>query len=182
MEGQEKMSIQNVMHSVRESEDQKMLRNSIRKFAENELASKADYWDERGEVPLENVKKAAELGLLGMRAPEQYGGQGENLMNTCIAWEEISRACTNTAMAVHVCDACSEMLLEGGTEKQKEKYVPPLCKGDKLVAFSCAEPEGGSDLTALSLSAVLDGDEYVVNTQKAFTTIVRNAYRPRWRV
>lgn len=58
-----------------------MLRNFIGKFAQNELASKADYWDERGEVPLENVKKAAELGLLGMRVPEQYGGQGESLIS-----------------------------------------------------------------------------------------------------
>ncbi|MEM3641274.1 MAG: acyl-CoA dehydrogenase family protein [Candidatus Bathyarchaeia archaeon] len=151
------------------NEEQKLLQKSVREFVEKEFAPKASYWDERGEVPLENIKKAAKQGLLGLRAPEKYGGQGLNLIDACIVWEEIARACANTAFIIHILDACSAILLEGGTEEQKDKHLPALCRGEKLMAFSYSEPEGGTDLSKLSLSTKTEGNRYVINAQKMFT-------------
>lgn len=151
------------------NEEQKLLQRSVREFVEKEFATKASFWDEHGEVPVENIKKAAKQGLLGLRVPENYGGQGLNLLDACIVWEEIARACANTAIVIHILDACSEILLKGGNEEQKNKYLPALCKGEKLMAFSYSEPEGGTDLSKLSLSVKVDGSKYAINTQKVFT-------------
>jgi len=153
------------------SEEQKLFQRTIREFAEKELAPKAAHWDEKEEFPLENMKKAAKQGLLGLRVPEEYGGQGGSLMDACIAWEEISRVCANTALAVHVYDICNAILLEGGTGDQKKKYIPPLCKGERLMAISVVGPEGGSDLASMPVGAVLEGDEYVLNSQKMWTSL-----------
>jgi len=155
-----------------------LLQESIRKFAEKEFAPNASYWDEKGEVPLENIKKAAKQGLLGLRVPEKYGGQGLSLVDACVVWEEIARTCANTAIIIHILDACSSVLLEEGTEEQKSKYLPALCDGEKLIAFSYSEPEGGTDLSRLSIGARKDGDKYVINVQKMFTGLatVADAY------
>jgi alkylation response protein AidB-like acyl-CoA dehydrogenase len=151
------------------NEKQKLIQKSTREFVEKEFAPRASYWDERSEVPLENIEKAAKQGLLGLRVPEKYGGQGLSLLDACIVWEEIARACANTAFIIHILDACSAILSEGGTEEQKDKYLPALCKGEKLMAFSYSEPEGGTDLSKLSLSTKIDGGRHVINAQKIFT-------------
>ncbi len=152
------------------TDQQKLFQRTIKEFAEKGLAPKAAYWDEKEEFPLENMKKAAKQGLLGLRVPEKYGGQGGSLMDACIAWEEISRVCANTALAVHVYDICTSILLYG-TEEQKRKYVPALCKGEKIMAISVVGPEGGSDLASMPIGAKLEGDEYVINTQKMWTSL-----------
>lgn len=151
------------------NEEQKLLQESTREFAEKEFGPKAAYWDEKQEFPLENIKKAAKQGLLGLRIPEKYGGQGLGLMDACIVWEEISRVDANTAIALHISDACSSILIEDGTEEQKMKHIPPQSRGEKLMAFSYSEPAGGTDLSMLSVGTARDGDEYVVNAQKMFT-------------
>ncbi|MBS7621687.1 acyl-CoA dehydrogenase family protein, partial [Candidatus Bathyarchaeota archaeon] len=143
-----------------------MFQKSIREFVEKEFAPKASYWDESGEVPIENIRKAARQGLLGLGVPEKYGGQGLSLVDTCVVWEEIARACANTAFIIHVLEACSAILLVGGTEEQKDKHIPALCKGEKLMAFSYSEPGGGTDLSKLSLSTKVDKHKYIINAQK----------------
>ncbi|MEM3704050.1 MAG: acyl-CoA dehydrogenase family protein [Candidatus Bathyarchaeia archaeon] len=158
------------------NEKQVLLQKSIREFVEKELVPKASYWDEQNQVPLENISKVAEHGLLGLRVPEKYGGQELTLTDACVVWEEVAGACSNTAFIIHILDACSAILLEGGTEEQKNEYLPAICRGEKLMAFSYSEPEGGTDLLKLSLSTKAEENKYVINVQKIFTelaTVVR---------
>ncbi|MDZ7261865.1 MAG: acyl-CoA dehydrogenase [candidate division KSB1 bacterium] len=153
------------------TEEQKMIRQLVREFALKELEPVASHIDETGEFPWENIKKMAELGLLGIPYPEKYGGAGMDTLCYSIAVEEIARVCAATALtlAAHISLGAQPIYLFG-TEEQKQKYLIPLNQGKVLGAFGLTEPEAGSDAGATKTTAVLQGDHYVLNGTKCFIT------------
>ena len=151
--------------------DQKMLQDEVRKFAQTELVPVAPEIDESGEFPWKNIKKMAELGLLGIIVPEEYGGAGFDYISLAIAIEEISRGCASTGVIVAVNNSLvSYPFLQFGNEEQKKKYLPLLCKGEKLGAFGLTEPNAGSDVVAMESTARLESDYYILNGTKRFIT------------
>lgn len=151
--------------------DQKMLQDQVRKFADAELAPVAAEIDKSGEFPWANLKKMAQLGLLGVVVPEKYGGSGFDFVSLAIAIEEISRACATTGVIVAVNNSLTTFpILQFSSEEQKSKYLPLLCSGEKIGAFGLTEPNAGSDVVALESTARLEGDHYVLNGTKRFIT------------
>lgn len=151
--------------------DQKMLQDQVRKFAQTVLAPSAPEIDKSGEFPWMNLKKMAQLGLLGVIVPEQYGGSGFDFVSLAIAIEEISRVCASTGVIVAVNNSLTTYpILQFGNEEQKKKYLPPLCNGEKIGAFGITEPNAGSDVVAIESTARLEGDHYVLNGTKRFIT------------
>jgi butyryl-CoA dehydrogenase len=153
------------------TEDQRMIRKTIRDFAEKEVKPVAKSIDKSGEFPFDNVKKMASLGLMGMTIPVEYGGGGADTISYAIAVEEISRVCGSTGltMAAHN-SLCTANLFLAGTEEQKKKYVVPLAKGEWIGAWALTEPNAGSDAAGTETTAALEGDEWVLNGRKNFCT------------
>ncbi len=151
--------------------DQKMLQDQVKKFADSVLAPVAPDIDKSAEFPRDNIKKMAELGLLGIIVPEEYGGAGFDYISLAIAIEEISRACASTGVIVAVNNSLvGYPIMQFGSEELKKKYLPLLCKGEKLGAFGLTESNAGSDVAALETTARLDGDHYILNGTKRFIT------------
>jgi len=156
---------------LRLTEEQEMIRKMARNFAQKEVAPLAAELDEKGIVPMENIRKMGELGFLGLTAPEEYGGCGADTVSYVLALEEISKACASTAVVMAVQNSLINYTLEKfGTEEQKRRYLVPLAKGEKIGAFALTEPEAGSDAAAQRTSAVRDGNHYVINGTKHFIT------------
>lgn len=153
------------------TDEQKMLRDMVREFADNEVKPVATELDIEERFPTEIVQQMAELGLLGVCYDEKYGGAGMDNLSYIIAVEELSRACASTGitLAAHVSLGVAPINLFG-TEEQKEKYMPALCSGEKLGAFGLTEPNAGSDAGGTQTTAVLDGDEWVINGSKIYCT------------
>ena len=153
------------------TEEHKMLRDMVRDFARNEVKPLARELDEKGGFPHESVKKMAELGLMGIPWDEKYGGTGMDTMALVIAIEEIGKVCPSTAatMMAHTSLGTAPIVIFG-TEEQKERYLPGLASGKKIGAFGLTEPNAGSDAGNTQTRAVLIGDEYIVNGEKAFCT------------
>ncbi len=151
------------------TEDQKLMRDMVRRLVQNEIAPRAAYYDRTHEYPWENIKKMSELGLMGVPIPEEWGGAGCDFLSYIITIEEISRACASTGviLAVHTSVGTMPILLFG-TEEQKKKYIPRLASGEIIGAFALTEPGAGSDAASLTTSARLDGAHYVVNGSKIF--------------
>jgi butyryl-CoA dehydrogenase len=153
------------------SEEQEMMRKMVRDFAQKEVAPIAAEIDEKGEVPFANIKKMAQLGLLGLTVSEEYDGGGADAVSYVIAIEELSKACASTAIVVAVQNSLVCAGIEKfGTEKQKEKFLRPLARGEKVGAFALTEPGAGCDAAALLTAAIRDGDAYVINGRKHFIT------------
>ena len=153
------------------TEEQEMVRKMARDFAQKEVAPIAAEMDEKGEVPFENIKKMGQLGLLGLTAPEEYGGGGADTVSYVVALEEIAKACASTAVVMAVQNSLvNYALARFGTEEQKRKFLVPLAQGEKIGAYALTEPEAGSDAAAIRTRAVRDGDEYVINGTKHFIT------------
>jgi butyryl-CoA dehydrogenase len=153
------------------NEEQRMVRDMVHDFAQKEIAPNATQVDRSEEFPGENIRKMAELGLLGLPYPEKYGGGGGDYVSYAIAVEEIARACGSTALiyAAHVSLGCGPIYYFG-TEAQKQKWLPHLCSGRGLGAFGLTEPEAGSDAGATRTTAVHDGDFYVLKGSKMWIT------------
>ena len=153
------------------TEEHKMLRDMVRDFARNEVKPLAQELDEKGGFPYESVKKMAELGLMGIPWDEKYGGTGMDTMALVIAIEEIGKVCPSTSatMMAHTSLGTAPIAIFG-TEEQKERYLPELASGKKIGAFGLTEPNAGSDAGNTQTRAVLNGDEYIVNGEKAFCT------------
>lgn len=153
------------------TEEQRMVREMVRDFAENEVKPIAAEIDENERFPEETLPKMAELGLLGITIPEEYGGSGMDTVSYAIAVEELSRVCGSTGitLAAHISLGVSPFVLFG-SEEQKKKWIPPLCSGEFLGAFGLTEPNAGSDAGGTETTAVLDGDEWVINGSKIFIT------------
>ena len=153
------------------TEEHKMLRDMVWDFARNEVKPLAQELDEKGGFPYESVKKMAELGLMGIPWDEKYGGTGMDTMALVIAIEEIGKVCPSTSatMMAHTSLGTAPIAIFG-TEEQKERYLPGLASGKKIGAFGLTEPNAGSDAGNTQTRAVLNGDEYIVNGEKAFCT------------
>jgi len=153
------------------NEEQRMIRDTVRRFAQEKVAPIAHETDETGVFPAENFKEMGELGLLGLPVPEAYGGVGADTISYAIAVEELSAACGSTglAYAAHTSLACMPMLWFGN-EEQKQTYLTHMAQGKGLGAFGLTEPQSGSDAAGLRTTAVQDGDEWVLNGQKMWIT------------
>jgi alkylation response protein AidB-like acyl-CoA dehydrogenase len=153
------------------TETQLLIKETARKFAQDELAPSAAERDEKEEFPVEAVKKLGELGFMGMMVPEQYGGAGLDTISYVLAMEEISRADASCGVIMSVNNSLvCHGLNEWGTEEQKQRYLAPLASGKKLGAFALSEPEAGSDASNQRTTATLDGESYVLNGTKNFIT------------
>lgn len=150
---------------------QQLFRQMIREFAEKEVKPLAAEIDEQERFPQETVDKMAKLGLFGIPVPKQYGGAGgDNIMYT-IAVEELSRCCATTGVVVSAhTSLCAAPILENGTEEQKVKYLPKLASGEWIGAFGLTEPNAGTDASQQQTTAVLEGEEWVLNGNKIFIT------------
>jgi butyryl-CoA dehydrogenase len=158
------------------NEEEQMLQQLVRDFAENEVRPLAAEIDRSGRFPTETIRKAAELGLTGVSVPEQYGGAGLRSLSTAIAIEEISRCCAATGVILSVNNSLvCDPLLKFGNEEQKERILKPLASGETLGCFALTEPQAGSDASNLRTTAVPDGDDYIVNGQKVWITNAPNA-------
>ncbi len=148
-----------------------MLREMVREFAANEVEPLAAELDHEARFPSEIIEKMAELGLMGIPIPEEYGGAGMDFVAYITAVYELGKVCASTAitMAAHTSLGTTPILL-AGSEEQKEKYLPRLASGDIIGAFGLTEPEAGSDAGATKTTAVLDGNAWIINGGKIFTT------------
>jgi alkylation response protein AidB-like acyl-CoA dehydrogenase len=153
------------------TDEQNQLRRSIREFAEGEIAPHVMEWDEASKFPLEIMPKLAEMGLLGVIFPEQYGGAGLGYVEYVIAIEELSRIDGSVGIIVAAHNSlCSNHIFKFGTEDQKKKYLTPLAQGKKIGAWSLTEPEAGSDAGGTRTTAKRDGNNWVINGSKTFCT------------
>lgn len=154
------------------TEEQNLIRETVRSFAENEVAPSAAERDENERFDRELMfNKVAELGLAGIVFPEEYGGAGSDYISYAITVEELSRVCgsTGVTLSAHLSLGANPVWLFG-TEEQKQKYLVPMAEGSKLGAFALTEPSAGSDAGGTKTFAVRDGDEWVLNGSKIFIT------------
>ena len=151
--------------------EQELVRQMVREFAVNEVKPIAAEIDETERFPMENVKKMAELGMLGIPFPKEFGGAGGDVLSYIITVEELSKVCGTTGVIVSAhTSLCASLIYENGTPAQKEKYLVPLAKGEKIGAFGLTEPGAGTDAAGQQTTAVLDGDNYILNGSKIFIT------------
>lgn len=153
------------------SAEHEALRSAVRELAEREIRPRAASYDVTKAFPEDNVKALAEHGYLGLTVPEAYGGAGLDMLANAICLEEVARCCAATATILDVQNSLvSEPLARFGTEEQKRRWLPELCSGRVLGAFSLTEPQAGSEAYNLQATAVPDGDGYRLTGRKAFTT------------
>ena len=153
------------------SKEHEMARALFKEFAEKEVKPLAQEVDETEVFPRETVEKMAKLGFLGIPVPKEYGGQGCDPLTYAMCVEELSKVCGTTGVIVSAhTSLCIDPIMTYGTEEQKQKYLAPLAKGEKLGAFALTEPGAGTDAQGCQTKAVLDGDEWVLNGSKCFIT------------
>jgi butyryl-CoA dehydrogenase len=153
------------------SEEQALLQRTVREFAQKEVQPLAREIDETGEFPRATFRKAAELGLTGVAIPDRYGGAGFDHLSYAIAIEEISRACASTGVILSVQNSLyADPIHRFGTEQQKEKFLAPFARGERIGCYALTEPHAGSNAAALRTVAVRRGDCYIVNGTKAWIT------------
>jgi alkylation response protein AidB-like acyl-CoA dehydrogenase len=153
------------------SDDEQMLRGTIRRFAEDEVLPGELERDKKAEFHSDLVKKLAELGLLGIPVPEEYGGAGMSTMCYVLTVEEIAKVSGSLALTLAAHTSLGTMpIVDFGSDEQKRTFVPPLARGDHLGAFGLTEPGAGSDSGATKTSATREGDDYVISGQKAWIT------------
>ncbi|RIW37570.1 acyl-CoA dehydrogenase [Bacillus salacetis] len=151
--------------------EQKMIQKTIRDFAREEVAPGAIDRDRTKEFPKEAFKKLADLGMMGLPFPEEYGGAGGDTVSFAIVTEELSKACASTGItySAHISLGGAPINMFG-TDEQKRKYLTPICTGESFGAFGLTEPNAGSDAGGTQTSAVKEGNEYVINGNKSFIT------------
>ena len=158
------------------SDEELAIQQTIREFAEKEIAPGARDRDENSEFPYEIIKKLGELGICGVCTSPEYGGAGMNYMSNVIILEQLARVDASVAVIISVTNTLASFPLRRfGTEEQKKKFLPSLSSGEKLGAYSLSEPQAGSDASNLACMALRDGDEYVINGVKNFVTNGSNA-------
>jgi len=153
------------------TEDQQLIRDTARDFAQREIAPQAEEIDRTGEFPVDIFKQMADLGLMGLPIDEEYGGAGADYTSYCLALEEITRACASTGLGyeAHISLGCMP-LDYFGTEEQKREYLPQLCSGESMGSFGLTEPEAGSDAGGTKTTARLENGEWIINGSKCFIT------------
>ncbi len=151
--------------------EQEFVRQMVREFAETEVKPIAAEIDETERFPMENVEKMAKLGMMGIPIPKEYGGAGGDVLSYIIAVEELSKVCGTTGVIVSAhTSLCASLIYEHGTEEQKQKYLVPLAKGEKIGAFGLTEPNAGTDAAGQQSIAIDMGDHYLLNGSKIFIT------------
>jgi alkylation response protein AidB-like acyl-CoA dehydrogenase len=151
--------------------EQEMIKRTIRQFADDEVAPGAIERDRTKQFPVEIFKKLADMGMMGLPFPEQYGGGGADTISFAIVVEELSRVCGSTGItySAHISLGGAPLNLFG-TEEQKQKYLTPICTGESLGAFGLTEPNAGSDAGGTRTAATEDNGEFVINGNKCFIT------------
>jgi hypothetical protein len=153
------------------TEEQQLLRRTVREFAETEMRPHVREWDETQHFPIELMPKLAALGLLGIQWPEEYGGAGMSAVDYCVCIEELARVDPGVALSVAAHNGlCSAHIAMFGSETQKQTYLVPLAKGEKIGAWALTESSSGSDAGGLRTAAARAGADWVLNGAKAFTT------------
>src|SRR5262249_33057232 len=158
------------------TEDQELLRNAVREFAQEAVKPRTATIDQTGDFPKDLFREAGKLGLAGVSVPTEYGGSGMDTVSYAIVIEEISRACANMGVILSVnnslvCDPIDRF----GNEDQKRRFLTPLAKGEKLGCFALTEPDAGSDAGNQKTRAIREGDHYRISGQKVFITCGSNA-------
>ena len=163
------------MH-FRLTDEQELLRRSIREFAETEIRPHVMEWDNAQHFPIELLPKLAELGLMGVQFPDAYGGAGMNALEYCVCIEELARVDPSVSLSVAAHNGLGAAhIAMFGSEAQKKRYLVPLATGRRLAAWGLTEPSSGSDAAAMRTSAVRDGQHWVLNGSKAFITHGKSA-------
>jgi alkylation response protein AidB-like acyl-CoA dehydrogenase len=156
---------------VRLTDDQALLRRSVREFAETEIKPYVREWDEAQHFPPDLLPKLADLGLMGIQFPTDYGGSGMSAVDYCICLEEIARVDPSIALSLAAHNGLGAAHISMfGSEAQKRRFLEPLARGVKLAAWGLTEPGSGSDAVAMKTTAVAEGDCWVLNGSKAFIT------------
>ena len=151
--------------------EQRLIKQMVKSFALNEVKPIAAEVDETERFPMENVKKMGELGMMGIPFDKKYGGAGGDVLSYILTVEELSKVCATTGVIVSAHTSLGAGAINDfGTEEQKQKYLVPLAKGEKIGAFGLTEPGAGTDAAGQQTVAVLDGDHYVLNGSKIFIT------------
>lgn len=151
------------------SEEQVMFRNMVRKFAEQEMLPTLKDYERQHKINYDVIKKMASLGLIGAHIPQEYGGLGLDYTTSAIIWEQLSQASwTQTLISLGHSVLAGTILMNVASKEQKQNYLPPTCQGEMMIAVAAVEPNAGSDATAIETTAVLDGDEWVINGGKNF--------------
>jgi butyryl-CoA dehydrogenase len=153
------------------SEEHQLVRQGVKEFCDKYVSPIAEEVDKDQRYPAEVIKKIAEQEWMGVYFPPEYGGAGADVLTYVIMLEELARACASTCVVVSAHTSLASFpIYKFGTEEQKQKYLVPLCKGEKLGAFALTEPGAGTDAAAETTTAVLEGDEWVLNGSKIFIT------------
>lgn len=153
------------------TEEQQMIQDMARKFAEREIKPVAAELDRTHRHPAELVAKMGELGLMGVTIPEEYGGAGMDYICYVLSMIEISKACASCGVIMSVCNSLYNFPVYAyGTEEQKQKYLKPVASGEALGCYGLTEASAGSDPARMLTTAVPDGDEWVINGEKKFIT------------
>jgi butyryl-CoA dehydrogenase len=153
------------------TEEERLIQQTAREFADSEVAPVASENDRKGQFPRKLVEGLAKLGFLGMLIPEEYGGTGVGNFGLVLALEEINRACASTGVTMSVHNSLvSSPIVKFGSEKTKKKYLPPIARGETIGAYALSEAGSGSDAAALQARAVKDGNDYVINGTKSWIT------------
>lgn len=154
------------------TEEQQNVKKMVRKFVDKEINPYMQEWDRAGHFETAILKKLADLQLMGVCIPEEYGGVGMDYNTLAIVCEELERGDTafRTAVSVHT-GLNSMTILQWGTEEQKNKYLVPQAKGEKIGAFGLTEPNAGSDVAAMNSTAILDGESYILNGSKTWISL-----------
>jgi butyryl-CoA dehydrogenase len=153
------------------TKEQELVGQMLKEFVEKEVEPIAAHIDETEEFPIENVKKMAKLGIMGIPFPKEYGGAGGDDISYIMAVEELAKACASTSviLSAHT-SLCCHPIFKYGTEEQKQKYLPGLLRGEKLGAFALTEPNAGTDAAGQQTIAIADGDSFIINGSKVFIT------------
>jgi len=153
------------------TDDQRALRDTVREFAESEIAPHAAEWDREHIFPTDVIRKLGELGVTGVGFPEEYGGLGAGAVAMAVCVEELARIDSSVAVTIGAnCSIAGDPLLFFGTEEQKQRFLVPLARGETLGAFGSTEPGAGSDVQGATTTATFAGGGWVINGTKAFTT------------
>ncbi|CAN5846528.1 MAG: acyl-CoA dehydrogenase family protein [Chloroflexia bacterium] len=157
------------------TDDQREMQALVREFAEREIAPHAAEWDQTHTFPTDVIRKLGELGAMGVGFPEEYGGLGMGAVAQALVIEELARFDSSVAVTIGAnVSIAGDPVLLFGTEEQKQRWLVPLAQGEHLGAFASTEPSGGSDIQAARTTARRDGDEWVINGTKSFTTNAGN--------
>ncbi|WP_128476001.1 acyl-CoA dehydrogenase family protein [Halorussus pelagicus] len=152
------------------SDEQKQIREEVRRFAENEVAPVAKEYDVEEKYPHEVMDKAAEMGMLGSIIPMEYGGAGYNNLESAIITEELFAVDPGIGLCITSASFGAHAVMEYGTEDQKERFLSPIAEGDAIMGAAISEPDTGSDVSSVSTSAEKDGDEWILNGNKMWIT------------